>query len=54
MDEQGLYYVNWGWGGSCDGYFDFDVVTGADAAYNYVQSAIVGITPQKQGEVIIG
>ena len=47
MDEQGLYYVNWGWGGSCDGYFDFDVVTAADAAYNYVQSAIVGITPQK-------
>ena len=44
MDEQGLYYVNWG-GGSCDGYFDFDVVTAA--AYNYVQSAIVGITPQK-------
>lgn len=45
MDEQGLYYVNWGWGGSCDGYFDFDVVTSADATYNYVQSAIVGICP---------
>ena len=45
MDEQELYYVNWRGGGSCDGYFDFDVVTAA--TYNYVQSAIVGITPQK-------
>ena len=35
------------------GYFDFDVVTAADAAYNYVQSAIVGIEPLKQKRIII-
>lgn len=47
VDEQGLYYVNWGWGGHCDGYFDFDVVAAHDASYNYVQSAIVGIVPER-------
>ncbi len=47
IDEQGLYYVNWGWGGQCDGYFDFDAVAARAASYNYVQSAIVGIKPAR-------
>ena len=46
VDEQGLYYVNWGWGGHCDGYFDFDAVAAHGASYNYAQSAIVGIVPE--------
>lgn len=46
VDEQGLYYVNWGWGGHCDGYFDFDAVAAHGESYNYVQSAIVGIMPE--------
>ena len=47
VDGQGLYYVNWGWGGHCDGYFDFDAVAVHGASYNYVQSAIVGIMPER-------
>ena len=47
MDEQGRYYVNWGWDGHCDGYFDFDAVTADGAPYNYVQSAIVNIIPNR-------
>ena len=47
VDEQGLYYVNWGWGGHCDGYFDFDAVAAHGASYNYVQSAVVGIAPER-------
>lgn len=47
IDEQGLYYVNWGWDGSCDGYFDFDAVTAKGAPYNYVQSAIINIKPKR-------
>lgn len=47
MDEQGLYYVNWGWDGHCDGYFDFDAVAADGASYNYVQSAIVNIMPER-------
>lgn len=47
VDDQGLYYVNWGWGGSCDGYFDFDAVTARGTSYNYAQSAIVNIMPDR-------
>lgn len=47
MDEQGRYYVNWGWNGHCDGYFDFDAVAADGAPYNYVQSAIVNIIPNR-------
>lgn len=47
MDDQGLYYVNWGWGGHCDGYFDFDAVAADGTSYNYVQSAIVNIVPER-------
>ena len=47
IDEQGLYYVNWGWNGQCDGYFDFDSVASPNTPYNYVQSAIIGIEPQR-------
>ena len=47
IDEQGLYYVNWGWRGQCDGYFDFDCVADHEAAYSYVQSAIIGIEPKR-------
>lgn len=47
IDEQGLYYVNWGWGGQCDGYFDFDSVASPNTPYNYMQSAIIGIEPRR-------
>lgn len=47
LDEQGLYFVNWGWGGHCDGYFDFDAVVAHGASYNYVQSAVLGIVPER-------
>ncbi len=50
MGDQGLYYVNWGWGGHCDGYFDFDAVAANGTSYNYVQSAIVSIKPAEMGE----
>ncbi len=46
VDEQGLFYVNWGWGGHCDGYFDFDAVAAQGAPYNYAQNAVVGIAPR--------
>lgn len=46
IDEQGLYYVNWGWGGHCDGYFDFDAVAAHGTSYNYAQSAVVNIVPR--------
>lgn len=48
--EDGLYYVNWGWGGYCDGYFDITILnpfseTSATNGYSYSCSMIVGIQP---------
>ena len=56
MDPTG-YYINWGWGGWCDGYFDLDVLaldyTGDaedDFDFSYSQAAIVNIQPIGDGE----
>lgn len=52
-----LFYVNWGWGGWCDGYFLLSVLDpgsteGAGAStssdgYSFWQGAIIGIQPNK-------
>lgn len=51
----GLYYVNWGWGGYCDGYFDITLLnpdsntgTGASSTedgYSQDNGMIIGIQP---------
>ena len=52
IDQNGLYYVNWGWDGYCDGYFDVTVLnsggagTGATVSedgFCMDQSAVVNI-----------
>lgn len=53
--DDGLYYVNWGWGGYCDGYFDITLLNpnssdgaGASTApdgYSINNYMIVGIQP---------
>lgn len=53
--QDGLYYVNWGWGGYCDGYFDItllnpdsNVGTGASSSsdgYSASNEMIIGIQP---------
>ncbi len=61
-DEEDFFHVNWGWGGSSDGYFK--VVTlnnteesgtgsGGDIneAYSMTQSAVFGLQPSKSPEV---
>ena len=54
-DRNGLYHVNWGWGGSSDGYFllsilDSDSNSGIGASsstdgFSYNQEAVIGIQP---------
>ena len=46
MDDQGRLYINWGWGGEFDGYFDFEVVADYRRGFNYMQHAIIGIRPR--------
>ena len=56
-DRDGLYHVNWGWGGQCDGYFLLSVLNpdnnegiGASTStdgYSYSQDALIGCTPNE-------
>lgn len=53
--KEGLYHVNWGWGGSCNGYYLLSILdpqsnsgSGASSSsdgYSYDQDAIIGIQP---------
>lgn len=54
VDSEGLYHINWGWGGYCDGYYDITILnptkggigsgSGTDG-YTRNCTAIVGIYP---------
>ena len=41
-----LYRINWGWGGSCDGYYALSALTPGVKAYNTRKRAYVGIKPE--------
>lgn len=41
IDQNGAYYVNWGWGGNNDGYYYIDDFRG----YNLGPNAVIGIKP---------
>lgn len=53
--KDGLYYVNWGWSGYCDGYFDITVLnpynnsgigaSSTEDGYSSVNTMIIGIAP---------
>ncbi len=51
--SDGYYHVNWGWGGTSDGYFLLSALDpqeqgtgGSTSGYNYNQSILVGVQPQ--------
>ena len=56
IDESGLYHINWGWGGMCDGYFDITILnptgrgtgggTTTDEGFHSKLEAIIGIQPR--------
>ncbi|EFA97979.1 putative thiol protease/hemagglutinin PrtT [Hoylesella timonensis CRIS 5C-B1] len=49
-NAEGKVYVNWGWGGYEDGYFDIGILTPKNSGdYSYYQDMIVGIQPEQQG-----
>lgn len=47
-DGNGLYHINWGWNGYCDGYYRLSLLDplGQGIAFNLFREAIVGIQPQ--------
>ncbi|MDR2127120.1 MAG: C10 family peptidase, partial [Prevotellaceae bacterium] len=55
-DENNFVHVNWGWGGSSDGYFEISALSpgtigigGGSGGYNYSQTMITGIKPNAGG-----
>ena len=56
-DTEGLFHINWGWGGMSDGYFnlnylvpsDLGIGGGAGGGFSLGQGAVVGIKPDKTG-----
>lgn len=58
-DGNGLFHINWGWGGSCDNYFVLTIAdytspgetTGTDKAFDLYQAALVGLMPAEKDEV---
>lgn len=46
MNEEGLFYVNWGWRGYCDGYFSLDELHTPNGKFDYMQDMIVGARPK--------
>ena len=59
-DSTGMFHVNWGWGGWCDGYYTLDSLapapggTGGNATYtfNLNNSALIGIQPSYGNDTV--
>lgn len=51
-NEQGQVYVNWGWSGQSDGYYDISILQpqGTTMSYADYQDMVVGINPTKVTE----
>ena len=56
-DADGLFHINWGWGGMSDGYFNLNYLVpsslgiggGAGGGFSFSQGAVVGIIPDRAG-----
>ena len=55
-DGNGLYHINWGWGGVYDGYFLLSLLnaSGDNDGYGLCQDVIVGIQPSAPSDKIKG
>jgi hypothetical protein len=53
-DANNMYHMNWGWGGSANGYFDIDVLNPSGMDFSWGQQAIFGIVPNATQAVDAG
>ena len=55
IDERGYFHVNWGWGGSSDGYFMVSMLApGSGYNFKYGQDCIFGIVPAHEADIVPG
>ncbi len=52
VDNDGYYHVNWGWGGSYDGYFLVSVLAPGGMDFKYMQDGIFGLVPEAQSDAV--
>lgn len=59
-DANGYYHVNWGWGGTSDGYYLLSLLSpeeqgagSSEGGYNYRQLAVTNIQPTESGKVAL-
>ena len=52
FDADGYFHVNWGWGGSADGYFLFWLLNPSSYNFSYFQDAMMGLVPSPLGNEI--
>ena len=51
--SNGKYHVNWGWGGSSDGYFTLDMLGSGEYAFNYFQDMVHNVYPTGNGHATV-
>lgn len=47
IDTDGLVYVNWGWGGTGDGFYDLGMLNYYGNEFNHSQTMVIGTKPQE-------
>ena len=54
IDNEGLVYVNWGWGGAADGFYDISLLNPDDMEFSNGQHMVYGIrsTPLENDHII--
>ena len=53
FNTEGYYHVNWGWGGSGDGYFLVSVLApGSGMNFEYMQDGVFGLVPEHQAAAV--
>lgn len=50
FDNDGYFHVNWGWGGTYDGYFLFTALSPSGYNFEYGQDGIFGLVPETQND----
>lgn len=57
-DGNGYFHINWGWGGTSDGYFLLDALNpetlgigGGSGGFNFTQGAVIGAQPPVEGSI---
>ena len=53
FDADGNFHVNWGWGGSFDGYFVVSLLApSSNMDFKYMQDGVFGLVPEPQSDLV--